>query len=143
MSKSYIPLALRRQVAEEARYRCGYCMTQTLITGVAMQIEHIIPESLDGSSDRSNLWLACATCNLHKAARFSAVDPETMQVVALFNPREQQWSQHFVWADNGIYVSGITPIGRATVEALQMNNPHIVKSRLLWVAAGWHPPKDG
>lgn len=69
MSKSYILISLRKKVAETAQYRYGYCLTQTLITGVAMQIEHIIPESLGGSSAESNLWLACATCNLHKAAR--------------------------------------------------------------------------
>ena len=134
---------LRRRIAEEALYRCGYCLTQTLITGVAMQIEHIIPEALGGLSIEANLWLACATCNLHKAARSVATDPETMQDVALFHPREQQWSQQFVWTENGTRILGITATGRATVEALQMNNSHIVKSRLLWVAAGWHPPKDG
>lgn len=49
MSKSYISASLRRAIAELAQYRCGYCLTQTLVTGVAMQIEHIIPEALGGS----------------------------------------------------------------------------------------------
>lgn len=141
MSKTYIAIPIRRRVGEAAQYRCGYCLTQTLITGVAMQIEHIIREALGGSSKESNLWLACSTCNLYKGARCFAVDPETNQEVALFNPRQQSWSQHFVWTENGTRVLGITTTGRATVEALQMNNQHIVKSRFLWVAAGWHPPK--
>jgi hypothetical protein len=142
MSKTYISAEIRRRVAEIAQHRCGYCLTQTLITGVAMQLEHIIPEAFGGASTESNLWLACATCNLHKAARTSAIDPETAQEVALFNPRQQLWSQHFVWSEDGTHLLGITAIGRATVEALQVNNDHIVKSRLLWVAAGWHPPAD-
>jgi hypothetical protein len=29
MSKAHIPVKLRREVAEEAHYRCGYCLTAT------------------------------------------------------------------------------------------------------------------
>ncbi|RLT34340.1 MAG: HNH endonuclease, partial [Chloroflexi bacterium] len=32
--------------------------------------------------------------------------------------------------------------GRATVEALQMNNQTVVKARRRWVIGGWHPPTD-
>jgi hypothetical protein len=32
--------------------------------------------------------------------------------------------------------------GRATVDALKLNNPEIVAARVLWVGAGWHPPAE-
>jgi hypothetical protein len=60
--------------------------------------------------------------------------------VPLFNPRLQRWSDHFEWSADGIQIVGLTMIGRATVIALQMNNPTIVPARRRWAAAGWHPP---
>lgn len=142
MSETFISKAMRQAVAKTAKHRCGYCQTQTSITGIAMQIDHIIPKSEGGSSDEDNLWLACAWCNLHKAAKIRALDAVTNHVVSLFNPREQGWQRHFEWSEDGVYILGKTAVGRATIDALQMNNHQIVKSRFLWVSAGWHPPQD-
>ncbi|MBU0677986.1 MAG: HNH endonuclease, partial [Verrucomicrobia bacterium] len=69
MSRSYIPKALREQVAADARHRCGYCLTSSNIIGTPMEIDHIIPESLGGLTIRENLWLACSMCNDHKGTR--------------------------------------------------------------------------
>ncbi len=33
MSSTYIPKALRLRIAEEARHRCGYCLTQEVLVG--------------------------------------------------------------------------------------------------------------
>ena len=52
MSRSYVGKALREQVAREARYRCGYCLTSARVTGTRMEIDHIIPESLGGAHRR-------------------------------------------------------------------------------------------
>ncbi|MEM7132597.1 MAG: HNH endonuclease signature motif containing protein [Chloroflexota bacterium] len=142
MSKTSIPPAVRSAVAEVALHRCGYCLTQTMVCGFAMQIDHIIPESAGGTSDESNLWLACSTCNVHKSAKLKGFDPQTGQEANLFNPRLQKWDEHFEWSNDGLRILGLTPIGRATIVALQMNNFQIVKSRYLWVKAGWHPPQD-
>lgn len=142
MSKTAIDPAVRAAVAEEAKYRCGYCLTQTLTSGFTMQIDHIIPEAADGTSDTDNLWLACSTCNSHKAAKVSATDPQSGEIAPLFNPRLQNWADHFHWTDDGVRIVGLTPTGRATVEALRMNNIQILKSRFLWAGAGWHPPTD-
>jgi HNH endonuclease len=38
--------------------------------------------------------------------------------------------------------TGLTPVGRATVEALRINNEIAVEVRRNWVLAGWHPPSD-
>lgn len=80
--------------------------------GQAMHVEHINPnvgDSLD------NLCLSCPTCNLSKAKVTSAPDPDTEKMTALFNPRQQVWSEHFHWIENGKIVQGLTATGRATV----------------------------
>ena len=107
-----------------------------------LEVEHIIPEALGGDSTESNLWLACPSCNRHKAQRIHAIDPETGNDVPLFNPRRQLWHDHFSWQDNGLYIVGVTPIGRATVHVLHMNNSFVVRARRGWIIAGWHPPSE-
>jgi hypothetical protein len=62
--------------------------------------------------------------------------------VPLFNPRQDDWHTHFAWANGGIHIVGLTPTGRATINALHLNNEHIVEARILWVSRDWHPPKD-
>ena len=142
MSGSYVPRALRARVSEAARYRCGYCLSTEAIIGAPMEIDHLIPESLGGPTDEQNLWLACSLCNDSKLNRISALDPSTGDVVRLFNPRLQVWTEHFRWTGAGDRIVGLTPTGRATVAALNVNRPSLVRARQLWVTAGWHPPPD-
>jgi hypothetical protein len=47
-----------------ASYRCGYCGMW-----VANTIDHIIPQSQNGSHDPVNLVWACKSCNCKKGAR--------------------------------------------------------------------------
>ncbi len=142
MSQTYVPVALRQRVEQQARRRCGYCLTTESTAGTPMEIEHIVPESQGGATVEENLWLACSTCNRHKASRTTVVDPASGQRVPLFNPRAQVWEEHFSWGGSGTRIIGITAVGRATVEALKLNRAVLVKARGRWVAAGWHPPKD-
>ena len=142
MSSAQIPIDLRRRVAEQARYRCGYCLTQEIVIGRSMEFDHLFPRSLGGPTTEDNLWLACSLCNGHKSNRFLLIDPQTGAKVGIFNPRHQEWKDHFVWAEGSTRIDGITAIGRATVAALQLNRPSLVLARRRWVAAGWHPPQD-
>ena len=140
MKARRVPAALRRRVADVAAYRCGYCLTAQEIIGPLLEIDHLRPTALGGTSDETNLWLACPHCNGAKGARVDAIDPESGQTVPLFNPRTDKWPEHFIWTDGGATIAGITPIGRATVAALNMNHPDIVATRRLWIDVGWHPP---
>lgn len=142
MSKTYLPVPLRKQVAQDSRYRCGYCLTPQLYTGIQLVPDHIVPESIGGMTVRGNLWMACRRCNEHKWARIDAVDPLTQQIAPLFNPRTQTWAYHFVWSDDGTEIIGLTATGRATVRALNMNSQPVVDARAYWVSVGWHPPHD-
>jgi hypothetical protein len=105
-------------------------------------IEHLIPLSLGGTSDEDNLWLSCPACNWYKSNKTHGRDIETETTVLLFNPREQVWREHFAWSLNGIRIIGKTPIGRATIDALKLNNELALAARRLWVAAGKFPPAD-
>jgi HNH endonuclease len=108
-----------------------------------LEIEHLIPLAKGGTSDETNLWLSCPLCNRFKADRISARDPETGGVVPLFNPRNQRWSDHFRWSEDGLRVIGLTPVGRATVDALHLDDdPDALIVRGCWVLAGWHPQTD-
>ena len=142
MTSSYISATMRQHVAERAHHRCGYCQTQEIVIGMPLQIEHIIPVVAGGTSNESNLCLACSPCNSYKGIQIHAIDPETHEEVPLFNPYAQQWSEHFHWSGEGTHIIGVTSIGRATVLALKMNRPMVCHARQRWVAVGWHPPDD-
>src|SRR6266581_3860961 len=90
-----ISRAIRDHIASAAHSRCEYCQTAQEISGAQMHIEHIIPLAQGGSSDASNLCMACAWCNSYKWAHTRGFDMETQTEVPLFHPRLQQWLEHF------------------------------------------------
>lgn len=140
MSRSHIPVVVRERVRRAAADCCGYCLSrQELVLG-RLHLEHIIPSAKGGTDDEENLWLACSLCNSYKGTQTTAIDPLTSDEVPLFNPRRQSWSEHFRWVEGGTQIEGLTPCGRATVVALQLNNVLAITVRRGWVRAGWHPP---
>ncbi|MGB0386360.1 MAG: HNH endonuclease [Ardenticatenaceae bacterium] len=140
MSTSRISPNLRQKVAEQSRHRCSYCQSQQRIIGIQLTVDHVIPESLGGATTLGNLCLACWDCNLVKHNRTTAIDPQSGTIVRLFHPNQQKWGEHFRWSSDGIRIIGLTPAGRATVVALKLNRPTLLRSRRFWADAGWHPP---
>ena len=134
--------ALRRQVAERDAFSCAYCRSQEAVIGSSLTVDHVIPEVLGGSSELSNLCLACWSCNLSKGQRVAATDPETGDMVALFHPTKQIWNDHFTWQAEGSLLQGLSACGRATVNALKLNRLLLVQARKRWVQVGWHPPAE-
>jgi hypothetical protein len=133
---------LLARLKRDARHRCGYCLTSELITGHPLTVDHLTPVARGGSYDEENLWMACRRCNERKGVQTEAVDPETRALTPLFHPRRQRWHEHFTWSGDGARIVGLSACGRATVEALRMNNEEIVAARRLWVGVGWHPPQE-
>ncbi|MBN1583143.1 MAG: HNH endonuclease, partial [Anaerolineae bacterium] len=121
-------------------HRCAYCQTTEANTGQPMSVDHIIPQVRGGTTVFENLCFACRRCNEFKGSAASVQDPLTGEAVALFNPRQQIWDDHFQWDDSGALIVGLTAVGRATIVALNMNNPVIVDARRRWIGVGWHPP---
>jgi HNH endonuclease len=138
----YISESLKAQIREQAGNRCGYCRSLQKYVWGTLEIEHMTPKSKGGNSEEENLWLACRPCNGYKSDQTHGVDPVSGQAIALFNPRQQKWTEHFSWSDDGAYILGLTACGRATVNALQMNNTAAVAVRRSWVSVGWHPPQE-
>jgi HNH endonuclease len=143
MVRVYIPVELVRRIRTASRDRCGYCLSpQRLFLG-RLQIEHLMPRAKGGATEESNLWLSCPLCNNYKGDRITGTDPETGDVQPLFNPRVQTWSEHFRWSEDGLRIVGLTPVGRATVEALHLSDDaDALTVRSYWMLAGWHPPAD-
>jgi hypothetical protein len=141
MTRRYIPKAVRERVRKAADNHCGYCQSRQKYVLGPLEIEHIIPRSHGGTDKEENLWLACRLCNSYKGAQCESIDPATGEKVLLYNPRKQNWSEHFAWDEGGILIRGISATGRATVVALQLNNVIAVNVRRVWVKAGWHPPQ--
>ncbi|HKI38042.1 MAG TPA: HNH endonuclease signature motif containing protein [Gemmataceae bacterium] len=142
MSETGVSHEVQDRIRRHARHRCGYCLASQRFVYVWLELDHIIPRAEGGPDDEDNLWLACRMCNGYKGAQTHARDPVTNRRVRLFNPRRQRWSDHFRWGEDGTEVLGKTPCGRATIEALQLNNVIAIAVRAEWVSVGWHPPKD-
>ena len=109
-----------RLVEERAGGRCEYCRMVKLLQKAPFHIEHTQPKSKGGSDEPENLAWACGACNLSKSNRTHLVDLETGQEVPFFNPRTDRWEDHFVM--DGYRVVGVTPVGRALVAGLDLND---------------------
>lgn len=143
MAPSKIPADLDQRIRGQAQNRCGYCLSPQHLVMARLEIEHIIPRAKGGSDQESNLWLACPLCNRHKSDKINGIDPQTKRLIALFNPRNQKWDEHFIWSEDGTRILGLTPCGRATVKVLHLDDdPDALLVRSYWVQAGWHPPKN-
>jgi len=133
----------RRQfVFERAHFECEYCRSPQELLMADLEIEHIRPKAKGGKTVDGNLCAACRKCNELKRVQTKAVDPESGARTPLYHPRTQIWNDHFEFSVDGSFILGKTTLGRATVEALQLNRPRAVLLRRLWMKAGWHPPRD-
>ncbi len=134
----------RQAVRKRASYLCEYCHSPERLSANRFTVDHIIPRSLKGSDDISNLALACRRCNERRYNFVAGVDPETQEIAPLFNPRCQKWAEHFIWI-GGLIIQGVTPTGRATCIRLDLNDVRypeedsIRATRRLWIKTGLHP----
>jgi len=112
---------LRQFVRTRAAYHCEYCRVPQEFSELRFHIEHVVPRQHGGGSEADNLALACPDCNLRKGPNLTGIDAATGEVVRLFHPRRDLWSDHFGY--EGPVVVGATAIGRTTVSLLQMNDP--------------------
>ncbi len=133
-----IPPALLGAVRRRAHDRCEYCLLPQRTQEATFHADHIKPRKEGGTTSIDNLALACVTCSLKKAARTHALDPRTDAIVPLFHPRRDRWDAHFRWTTRW-RVIGKTPTGRATVQALAMNAPRVVRIRQVLALLGEFP----
>ncbi|MBZ0316602.1 MAG: HNH endonuclease [Anaerolineae bacterium] len=132
---TYISEELRRKVAERAEYRCEYCRLHVDNAYFSHEIDHIYAEKHGGKTIETNLCLACADCNRYKSSDLCSLDPLTDEIVALYHPRRQTWSDHFRLNDEGI-IEPLSPRGRATGRILWFNDPETVEDRRRLIQLG-------
>jgi len=82
-----------------------------------------------------NLVLQCPNCSLRKADKTAAIDPDSGERVTLFHPLRDVWEDHFELGADARCV-GRTPVGRATVAALGMNEAIPRMARLCQMMLG-------
>jgi HNH endonuclease len=141
MAEPRISAQQKVKVAERAFYCCEYCHAQERYSPDSFSVEHITPLSKGGSSELNNLAFACQGCNNRKYNNVEAIDPVTQALAPLYHPRQHQWLDHFLWNEDCTLLLGVTRIGRATVEKLQLNRPGLVNLRKILYDADEHPPK--
>ena|SRR6516225_10075209 len=129
----------RKRVWERAHGCCEYCLLPQAFSTLPHEIDHIRARKHHGRATLSNLCLACAACNAFKGPNVAGYDPDTGELVPLFDPRNDKWSTHFTWS--GARLVGTTPVGRSTIDVLRINASERVQHRAMLMALGVFPPK--
>lgn len=140
MPRAYISSETTLAVFERAQNRCEYCQSPAEYATDTFAVDHIRPISRGGVNELDNLALACTGCNGRKYNRQDALDPANGELASLYNPRTHSWEEHFCWSEDYGRIIGLTPTGRATVEALQLNRTGVVNIRKVLFLIDKHPP---
>ena len=128
---------LKEHVWDRACSRSEYCLLPQWLTDSCHQIDHIIAQKHQGMTDSNNLALACILCNSYKGPNIAGVDHISGKIARLFNPRFDDWQDHFDWDD--AVLMGLTDIGRATVTVLKINLEHRIRHRSTLIIEGVFP----
>lgn len=103
------------------------------------QLDHVRARKHHGPTTVANMALSCLACNARKGPNAAGYDPLTDTLVPLFNPRADDWDEHFRW--HGPQLIGRTPVGRATIDVLGINATNRIAHRRLLIRARVFPPK--
>ena len=118
---------LRQLVTTRADQLCEYSLIHADDVFVGCQVDHIISEKHGGLTTPENLALACAFCNRAKGSDVGSVLGSAGEFVRLFNPRTDQWNEHFRLV--GIRIEWRTSIGEATARVLKLNELERIEER--------------
>ena len=125
----------RRQVVRDrAGQRCEYCHLPEHGDVQPFQLDHIRAQKHSGANTLQNSAWSCLACNSYKGPNVAGYDPETDRLCVLFDPRRDEWSEHFEW--DGAILAGLTAVARTTISVLRINLPERVSHRRLLMAAG-------
>jgi HNH endonuclease len=138
---TYVPIDMRTLAISRAQDSCEYCLIHADYAVLAHEIDHVIAAKHGGVTAVDNLAYACAQCNRFKGSDIATFDPQTGQVVPLFNPRTQSWSEHFRL--DGAVIVALSPTGLATERLLQLNLIDRILLRQELLSAGRYPYQFG
>jgi len=138
VSPARVSPALRKAVRERAKGCCEYCLLPEGQAFFPHEPDHIIATKHGGQSSIHNLAFACFDCNRFKGSDIASIDPDRRELTALFNPRTQEWNEHFII--NGGLIEPRTAIGRVTESVLKLNLPSRVEVREMLGGIRRYPP---
>ena len=118
---------LVQAIRDRAQSRCEYCRMPASLYRLPFQFDHIIAQKHGGITSLDNLALACCHCNAYKGPNIAGRDPVTGELVRLFHPRNDRWSDHFEWQEARLV--GRTAVGRVTIHVLAINEPDFLAVR--------------
>jgi 5-methylcytosine-specific restriction endonuclease McrA len=98
------------------------------------EVDHIVAQKHGGMTQADNLALSCSLCNKHKGTDLTTLEAGTGEIVPLYHPRRDRWTDHFRL--NGAEIEPLTSVGRATVRLLQLNRSERITERELLIRAG-------
>jgi hypothetical protein len=127
--------ALRPSVRDRTHRCCEYCLLPEEADFTHHEVDHIVAEQHGGKTTLENLAYACFDWNKYKGPNIASIDPDSGERTWLFNPRTQQWGEHFLLDKDGIII-GLTTEGRATARLLHINDPERVRDRVGLLAIG-------
>ena len=134
---SDISQELRAEVARRTDWRCEYCLIREEDAGFPHQVDHIVSRKHGGMSSADNLAYACVLCNRQKGTDLASIDPRTGEIVRLFHPRRDRWTDHFRLG--GEFIEPLTAVGSATVRLLRLNTSERLAERRLLQTLGSYP----
>ena len=133
----YIPEKIRAFVALRANSQCEYCLFHQDDMFIAFPVDHIIAVKHGGGSEPENLANICQHCNQHKGTDMVTFIDNYKDVIRLFNPRIDEWQEHFESTMGEIYSEG--KIGKATIKLLKINDVDLIILRGLLSDLGRYP----
>lgn len=128
---------VRLIVAARANYLCEYCLIAAEDTFFGCHVDHIVSIKHRGETKTENLAYACAFCNRFKGSDIASLSSETGTLVRFFNPRIDQWSDHFELDELSIHPR--TEIGDVTARILRFNDSERILERQELNRVGRYP----
>ena len=127
---------LRQTIADRANLLCEYCLIAEGDTFYGCEVDHIMSLKHGGSSELDNVAYACALCNRAKGSDIGSVSASG-EFTRFFNPRTDQWSEHFRL--EGASIQPLTTIGEVTARILGFNDGARLHEREEMIRFGKYP----
>lgn len=124
----YISESLRSEIELRANGICEYCRIRIEDTYFGGEIDHIISVKHRGETSSENLAFACQPCNRNKGSDLGSVSVASNKLVRFFNPRTDDWSEHFRINSNA-EIEALTEIGEVTSFIFGFNEPERITER--------------
>jgi hypothetical protein len=134
---AFVSKSSKKKVGIRAGFKCEYCRLSETVSYYTFHSDHIRSTKHGGLSILTNLAYCCPDCNFFKGSDLGTFVYDDEQLIRFFNPRKDNWDDHFDIQNGSIY--GKTEIGIATERILQFNNIDRLIFRQQLIALGLYP----